>query len=104
MRLHVGSWWKQLPSRSLCVNFLACSDFAEATRRRLEEAAARKEAEEREKAAQRYQRKEYRTGKLTGALCREGGKYFSPKACGEGDMQRRRSDGSWLRSRRTPVS
>lgn len=45
---------------------LACSDFAEQTRRRLEEAARRKEAEEREAAAQRYQRKEYRTGKLTG--------------------------------------
>ncbi|KAL4423743.1 hypothetical protein ABPG75_001044 [Micractinium tetrahymenae] len=41
------------------------SDFAEAIRRRLEEAAKRKE-EEREKAAQRYQRKEHRVGRLTG--------------------------------------
>lgn len=56
------------PDVSFCCP-ACCSDLAEATRRRLEEAAARKEAEEREKAAQRYQRKEYRTGKLTGAPC-----------------------------------
>jgi hypothetical protein len=54
-----------LPSAySLCVP--ACSDFAEQTRKRLEEAAKKKEAEEREKAALRYQRKDYRTGRLTG--------------------------------------
>jgi len=41
------------------------SDFAEATRRRLEEGVKKKEAEEREKAAQRYQRKEYRAGKIS---------------------------------------
>ena len=44
------------------------SDFAEQSRRRLEEAARRKEAEEREAAAQRHQRREYRTGQLTGAV------------------------------------
>lgn len=43
-----------------------CSDFAEQTRRRLEEAARRKEAEEREKAAQRYQRREHLTGQVGG--------------------------------------
>lgn len=55
--LHPPQPPSHLPSRS---------DFAEATRRRLEEAARRKEEEEREKAAQRYQRREYRTGRLTG--------------------------------------
>lgn len=54
------------PIEPLSLLPVPCSDFAEATRRRLEEAARRKEEEEREKAAQRYQRTEYRTGRLTG--------------------------------------
>lgn len=41
------------------------SALAEATRKRLEEAAQRKEQEEKDKANQRYQRKEYRTGTMT---------------------------------------
>jgi len=41
------------------------SDLAEATRRRLEDAARKKEAEEGEKAAQRYQRRDYRPGRMT---------------------------------------
>lgn len=36
------------------------------TRTRLAEAAKRKEEEERAAAAQRYQRKEYKTGRMTG--------------------------------------
>ncbi|KAK9819174.1 hypothetical protein WJX81_003487 [Elliptochloris bilobata] len=41
------------------------SDLAASTRQRLEEAARKKEEEAREKAAQRYTRTEYKTGRLT---------------------------------------
>lgn len=54
-----------------CLNPRApCSDFAVATRKRLEEAARKKEAEEREKAAQRYQRRDHKVGRLTGGAGR----------------------------------
>eukprot|EP00884_Botryococcus_braunii_P018769 jgi/Botrbrau1/5576/Bobra.97_2s0007.1 len=41
------------------------STFAEETKKRLEEAAREKEKEEREKAAKRFQRREYRTGQIS---------------------------------------
>ena len=41
------------------------SDIIDATRKRLEEAARRKDEEEREKAAQRYVRREHKTGRIS---------------------------------------
>lgn len=41
------------------------SDVIDATRKRLEEAARRKDEEEREKAAQRYVRREHKTGRIS---------------------------------------
>lgn len=54
------------------------------TRARLEEARLAKEAEERDKAAQKYTRKEYKTGKMTGASC-----CCAPVGRGEGGVSGR---------------
>jgi hypothetical protein len=42
------------------------------TRARLEEGRLKREAEEREKAAQKYVRKEYKTGGMSGGCCFNG--------------------------------